>query len=114
MTGVQTCALPICGGAILADALSRIVLGETTRAEVIQWCGPPSEEHMRLGSEEHRTLIYRATRRVPHRRLRVGWLATVSHWDEEFHEISIELVDGRVSDVETRIRSSRPSAELGA
>ena len=46
-------------------------------------------------------------------RLRVGWLATVSRWDEEHREVAIELVDGRVSDVETRVRSSRPTAEPG-
>jgi hypothetical protein len=98
---------PSSGGAVPEDALSRIVPGETTRAEVIRWCGSPSEERTRLGSGGHRTLLYRATRRVPHRRLRVGRLATVAHWDEEHHEIAIELVDGRVSDVETRVRSSR-------
>jgi hypothetical protein len=35
---------------------------ETTRAEVVQWCGPPSEERTRLGSGGHQTLFYRATR----------------------------------------------------
>ena len=101
------------GGAVPQDALSRIVPGETTRAEVIRWCGPPGEERTRLGSGGHRTLLYRAIRRVPHQRLRVGWLATVSRWDEEHHEVAIELVDGRVSDVQTRVRSSRPSAGPG-
>jgi hypothetical protein len=96
-------------GAVPEGALSRIVPGQTTRDEVIRCCGLPSEERTRLGSVGRRTLIYRSDRRVPHRRLRVGWLATVSHWDEEHHEVAIELVDGRVSDVETRVRSSRPS-----
>jgi hypothetical protein len=105
---------PSSGGAVPEDALSRIVLGETTRAEVIRWCGPPSEERARLGSEGRRTLLYWATRRVPHRRLRVGWLATVSRWDEEHHEVAIELVDGRVSDVETRVRSARQPGEPSA
>jgi hypothetical protein len=102
------------GGAALSEgALARIVPGETTRDEVIRWCGPPSEERTRLGSGGHRTLLYRAARRVPHRGLRVGWLTTVSRWDEEHHEVVIDLVDGRVSDVETRVRSSRPSPEPG-
>jgi hypothetical protein len=101
-------------GAVPEDALSRIVPGETTRAEVIGWCGPPSEERTRLGPGGRRTLLYRATRRVPHRRLRVGWLATVSRWDEEHHEVAIEMVDGRVSDVETRVHSSRPPPAPGA
>jgi hypothetical protein len=102
------------GAAVAESALSRIVLGETTRAEVVQWCGPPSEERTRLGSGGHQTLFYRATRRVPHRHLRVGWLTTVSRWDEEHHEVAIELRDGRVSDVETRVRSSQSSASPGA
>ncbi len=102
------------GAAVAESALSRIILGETTRAEVVQWCGPPSEERTRLGSVGHQTLFYRATRRVPHRHLRVGWLTTVSRWDEEHHEVAIELRDGRVSDVETRVRSSQSSASPGA
>jgi hypothetical protein len=107
-------AHPSNGAAVPEGALSRIVPGQTTRDDVIRCCGLPSEERTRLASGGHRTLIYRSSRRVPHPRLRVGWLATVSHWDEEHHEVAIELVDGRVSDVETRVRSSRPSAEPGA
>jgi hypothetical protein len=98
-------------GAVPEGVLSRIVPGHTTRAEVIQWCGVPSEERTRLGSGGQRTLLYRSSRRVPHSRLRVGWLATVSRWDEEHHEVAIELVDGRVRDVETRVRSSRLAVE---
>jgi hypothetical protein len=97
-------------GSVAEDALARIVPGETTRAEVLQWYGPPSEERARLGNGGHRTLLYRATRRVPQRRLRVGWLSTVSRWDEEHQEVAIELVNGRVSDVETRVRASRAPA----
>jgi hypothetical protein len=103
-------ALPS-NGAVPEGVLSRIVPGSTTRAEVIQWCGPPSEERTRLGSGGQRTLLYRSSRRVPHSRLRVGWFATVSRWDEEHHEVAIELVDGRVRDVETRVRSSRLAVE---
>lgn len=41
-------------------------------------------------------------------------LTTVSRWDEEHHEVPIELVNGRVSDVEPRVRSSRaPSLPSG-
>jgi len=98
-------------GAVPEEVLSRIVPGKTTRAEVIQWCGVPSEERTRLGAGGQRTLLYRSDRRVPHRRLRVGWFATVSRWDEEHREVAIELVDGRVSDVETRVRSSRAAIE---
>jgi hypothetical protein len=103
-------ALPS-NGAVPESALSRIVPGETTRAEVIQWCGAPSEERTRFGAGGQRTLLYRSTRRVPRGGVRVGWLTTVRRWDEEHHEVSIELVDGRVSDVETRVRSSRLAPE---
>jgi hypothetical protein len=100
-------------GAVPEGVLSRIVPGQTTRTEVIQWCGAPSEERTRLGSGGQRILLYRAIRRVPHPQLRVGWLATVRRWDEEHHEVAIELVNGRVSDVETRVRSSRPFVDPG-
>ena len=104
-------------GVVPEEVLARIVPGRTTRAEVLGWCGPPNEERTRLGSGERRTLLYRGVRRVPQRRLRLGRLATVRRWDEEHHELAIELLDGRVSDVETRVRSSRsPSSpeRLGA
>jgi hypothetical protein len=100
-------------GVVPAEALARIVPGRTTRAEVIGWCGPPSEERTRHNAGEQRTLLYRGVRRVPEPQLRLGPLATVRRWDEEHHEVAIELVDDRVSDVETRVRSSRsptPSA----
>jgi hypothetical protein len=100
-------------GVVPEEALARIVPGRTTRAEVIGWCGTPSEERARLGSGEQRTLLYRGVRRIPHRRLRLGPLSTVSRWDEEHHEVAIELIDGRVSDVETRVRSSRSPAPPG-
>src|SRR5262245_30706260 len=94
-------------GGVPDEALAHLVPGRTTRAEVVGWCGPPSEERTRLGTGEQRTLLYRGVRRMPQRRLRLGPLATVSRWDEEHHEVAIQLVDGRVSDVETRVRSSR-------
>ena len=106
--------MPPSNGAVPEGVLSRIVPGQTTRAEVIQWCGAPSEERSRLGSGGQRTLLYRSTRRVPHPQLRVGWLATVRRWDEEHHEVAIELVDGRVRDVETRVRSSGAFGDSGA
>jgi hypothetical protein len=99
------------GAVVDGTTLARIVPSETTRAEVIRWCGPPCEERVRHGPEGRRTLLYRSTQRVPHRSLRLGRFATVSRWDEEHHEVAIELVDGRVSDVETRIHSSPPSVQ---
>jgi len=100
-------------GVVPEEVLARIVPGRTTRAEVLGWCGPPNEERTRLGSGEQRTLLYHGVRRVPQRRLRLGRLATVRRWDEEHHEIAIELLDGRVSEVETRVRSSRSPSSPG-
>lgn len=97
-------------GIVPEEVLARIVPGRTTRADVIDWCGPPAEERTRVGAGEQRTLLYRGLRRLPRRRFRVGPVATVSRWDEEHQEVSIGLVDGRVSDVETRVRSSWPSS----
>jgi hypothetical protein len=101
-------------GVVPPEALARIVPGRTTRAEVLAWCGPPSEERTRLGVGEQRTLLYRGVRRVPESRMRLGRLATVRRWDEEHHEVAIEMVDGHVSDIETRVRSSRSPAPPSA
>jgi hypothetical protein len=88
-------------------ALARIVPGETTHAEVLTLCGLPSEERARLGADRPRTLVYRGTRQAPRRRP-LGWLSAVSGGDEEHHEVEIDFEDGRVSDVATRVRRSRP------
>lgn len=96
-------------GAVLArEVLERIVPGETTPGEVLRLCGSPSEERARLRPDGQRTLIYRGTRPVPYRRFQLGSFAAVSRWDDEHHEVEIKFVDGRVSDVETRVRRSRP------
>jgi hypothetical protein len=89
-------------------ALARIVPGETTHAEVLTLCGVPSEERARLAADRPRTLVYRGTRRVPRPGALLGWLPAVSGGDEEHHEVEIDFEDGRVSDVATRVRRSRP------
>jgi hypothetical protein len=88
-------------------ALERIVAGTTTRDEVLALCGRPDEERQRLAASRQRTLVYRGTRRVPHRRFTVGWLSTVRDWEEEEHEVAITLDDDRVVDVQTRVRRAR-------
>jgi hypothetical protein len=95
------------GAVLLPDVLGRIAPGETTHAEVLRLCGAPSEERAGLRSAGPRTLVYRGTRLLPRRRSRLGWLG-VGGWDEEQHEVEIAFEDGRVSDVETRVRRSRP------
>jgi hypothetical protein len=95
------------GRVLAADALDRIVPGTSTRADVLAICGPPEEEHQRRASAAHHTLIYRGTRTVPYYRYRLGWLATVSRWEEERHEVEITLEAERVRDVQTRVRRAR-------
>jgi len=89
------------------DALSHIVPGETTYDQILARCGPDAEEHEQIGADHHRTLIYRGRRVVPQQRRSFGWLATVSHWDVENHEVEIAFDGDRVSDVHARVRRSR-------
>lgn len=98
-------------GVLLDEAtLRRIVPGVTTSEEVRRLCGPDVEEQTRLTSPDRRRLIYRGRRVVPRRRRAFGWLATVSHWDVEQHEVDIELERDVVRDVQDRVTRSRLSA----
>jgi NADPH-dependent ferric siderophore reductase len=85
----------------------RIQPGRTSEAEVLELCGPPDEERNRRGPDAHRTLIYRAARRLPRTRRALGRLTTVRHWEEEHYELEIELESGHVSAVQSRIRRAR-------
>jgi hypothetical protein len=95
------------GTVLSPDVLAHIVPGETAHAEVLRLCGAPSEERAGLRAAGPRTLVYRGIRLLPRRRSRLGWLG-VGGWDEEQHEVEIAFEDGRVGDVETRVRRSRP------
>jgi hypothetical protein len=53
--------------------------------------------------------IGRGRRVVPHRRRRLGWLATVHRCDVEHHEVEIELDGDRVRDVQAQVHRSRLS-----
>ena len=98
-------------GAILApETLARIVPGVTTYEEVLGLCGSDVEEHSRLTAPGRRTLVYRGRRVVPRRRRAFGWLATVSHWDVEQHEVQIELDQDVVRDVQAHVTRSRLNA----
>ena len=102
-------------GVVLSrETLALLVPGETTYEEVLRLCGPHTEEHERLDSPDRRTLVYRGRRVVPHWRRRLGWLATVGHWDVEHHEVEIALERDRVSDVQARVRRSRLAHPEGA
>lgn len=95
-------------GVVLSrDTLRLITPGETTYEEVIRLCGPDAEERQELGSVPRRALVFRGRRVVPHRHRSFGWLAMVSHWDVEHHEVEIEFENDRVRDVQARVRRSR-------
>ena len=64
----------------------------------------------RRGPGTQRTLIYRATRRLPRTRRALGRLTTVHHWEEEHYELEIEVEAGRVSAVQSRIRRARAAS----
>jgi hypothetical protein len=49
-------------------------------------------------------LIYRGRRVVPRRRHLFGWIATVSRWDVEHHEVELVLERGIGQDVQARVR----------
>jgi hypothetical protein len=54
---------------------------------------------------DRRVLVYRGRKVVPQRRRRFGWLATVSRWDVEHHEVEITLEHNVVRDVQqARVR----------
>ena len=102
-------------GVVLSrEVLARLVPGETTYAAAIALCGPHGEESEELGAPDRRTLTYRGRRIVPHRRRTLGWVATVSHWDVERHEVEVEFERGVVRDVQARVRRARlPHPETG-
>lgn len=91
------------------ETLKRIVPGETTADEVLRLCGPEAEVHEDLAAPEHRTLVYRGRHVVPQRRPIIGWLARVSRWDVEHHEVEIRLERSVVRDVQARVRRARLS-----
>jgi len=94
-------------GVILSrDALAKLEPGATTHEEVLRLCGPNVEEHQQLATPDHRTLVYRGRRVVPEGRRRLGWLATVSRWSLEQHEVEITLERDIVTDVQARVRRS--------
>ncbi len=98
------------GALIEPETLGRIVPGVTTYDEVLELCGSDVEEQSRLAAPGQRTLIYRGRRILPRRRRAFGWLATVSHWDVEQHEVHIELEGDVVRDLQARVTRSRLNA----
>ncbi len=99
----------LAGGVLPRTVAEAIVPGTTTEADVRRLCGRPDEEHHRRGASQRRTLVYRGTRQLPSPRRPLGPLATVHHWEEEQHELEIELDGDRVSAVLSRVRRQRAS-----
>lgn len=75
-----------------------------SETDVRRLCSRPDEEPHRRGASQRRTLVYRGTRQLPSARRALGPLATVHHWEEEQHELEIELDGDRVSAVQSRVR----------
>lgn len=98
------------GVVISRETLARIVPGKTTYDEVIRLCGPETEIAERLTTPEQRTLIYRGRHVAPQRRPIFAWLAHVTRWDLEDHEIEITLERDVVRDVQVRVRRARLAA----
>jgi hypothetical protein len=95
-------------GVVLSkDTLGRITPGETTYQQVLELCGPQSEEHEQFKMPGRRSLIYRGRRAVPHQGRSFGRLATVSHWDIEHHEVVIDFEGDLVTDLQAHVRRSR-------
>src|SRR5439155_27013965 len=94
-------------GVILSrETLARITPGSTTSQEVLRICGPQSEERVELSAPDRRTLVYRGRRVAPQAGRSLGWLATVSRWSAEQHEVEITLERDVVVDVQARVRRS--------
>jgi hypothetical protein len=95
-------------GVILApETLDRLQTGATSYEDVLRLCGSDCEEQEHRSRDSRRILAYRGRRIVPRRRWRLWRLANVSRWDVEHHEVDIELQDGRVSNVQARVRRSK-------
>ncbi len=100
-TGVDT------GTVIARDRLAQIVPGETTYEDVLRLCGTEREEREDLAQPRRKTLVYRGRRDVPHRRWAWSWLAAVSHWDVERHEVEVVVDGGVVQNLQVRVDRAR-------
>jgi hypothetical protein len=98
------------GVVIPRETLARIVPGQTTEDEVLRLCGPESETAERLTSPARRTLVYRGRHLAPQRRPIFAWLARVTRWDVEDHEVEITVERDLVRDVQVRVRRARLAA----
>jgi hypothetical protein len=97
------------GTVIPRDRLAAIVPGETTYEELLRLAGTHMEVREDFAMPRRKTLIYRGRRDVPHRRWAWSWLAAVSYWDVERHEVEIVVDEGVVQNIQVRIDRARSS-----
>src|SRR3989449_567552 len=102
------------GTVVSRETLGRIAPGSTTYEEVIRLWGADHEEHEEPLAPDRRILVYRGRKVVPQRRRRFGWLATVSRWDVEHHEVEITLERNVVQGVQARVRRTHLAQPAGA
>jgi hypothetical protein len=102
------------GTVLSRETLARIAPGSTTSEEVVGLCGADHEEHEQPLAPDRRVLVYRGRTVVPQRRRRFGWLATVSRWDVEHHEVEITLERNVVQDVQAQVRRTHLAQPGGA
>jgi hypothetical protein len=95
------------GTVIPRERLAAIVPGETTYEDVVKLCGTQMEVREDLAQPRRQTLVYRGRRDVPHRRWAWSWLAAVSYWDVERHEVEIVVDDGLVQNIQVRVDRAR-------
>jgi hypothetical protein len=95
------------GTVIPRDRLAAIVPGETTYEEVLRLAGTQMEVREDFATPRRKTLIYRGRREVPHRRWAWSWLAAVSYWDVERHEVEIVVDEDLVQNIQVRIDRAR-------
>jgi hypothetical protein len=95
------------GTVIAREHLAAIVPGQTTYEEVLRLCGTQMEVREDLAMPRRKTLIYRGRRDVPHRQWAWSWLAAVSYWDVERHEVEIVVEDGLVQNIQVRVDRAR-------
>jgi hypothetical protein len=100
------------GTVLPRERLAAIVPGETTYEEVVRLCGTEMEEREDLAVPQRKTLVYRGRRDVPHRRWAWSWLAAVSYWDVERHEVEISVDNGVVQNLQVRIGRARQTQAL--
>ena len=95
------------GTVIPRDRLAAIVPGETTYEEVLRLAGTHMEVREDFATPRRKTLLYRGRREVPHRRWAWSWLAAVSYWDVERHEVEIVVDEDLVQNIQVRIDRAR-------